>query len=406
MTASTHTRARRALPIEPGALRVAASGLFLEHPHTGTGRYARHVLGHLGSAQDLATFVVADDRRLAEEAFGTGVPDTVPRIVAASMPPLRVGSYERKLFWEQVALPIAARRVRAKVLYSPHFSAPFVSPCPTVISIHDVIPLADPAYARSFAAKTYFRLVGSAARRAAAAITLSDYAKSEIVTRLGVPASRVHVVTPGVESTFDRVVDPAASARARETYGLPEQYLLYVGGADARKNIGVLLKAVAGLSSAAIPPLVVVAGLPKPGQQALFPDWRADAAMLALGSRVLFVERIAEEDLAAVYRDARAFVFPSRAEGFGLPPVEAMACGIPVICSGATSLPEAVGSAGILVDPDDVQGWATAMARLATDDTLHAKLSAQGAERAARFNWEATGSRVEAIITGVAQCAF
>ena len=114
------------------------------------------------------------------------------------MPPLRVGSYERKLFWEQVALPCAARRVRAQVLYSPHFSAPVVSPCPAVISIHDVIPLADPAYARSLAAKGYFRLVGLAARRAAAAITLSEYAKSEIVTRLGVPASRIHVVTPGV----------------------------------------------------------------------------------------------------------------------------------------------------------------------------------------------------------------
>ena len=390
----------------PAAIRLAASGLSLEHPNTGTGRYARHVLNYLGDAEDFDTFVVADDRALVALALGAGASAGRIRIVRAPMPPLRAASYGRKLFWEQAALPGAVCRMRADVLYSPHFSTPLVSSCPTVISIHDAIPLADPAYASSIPAKAYFGLVGMAARRSAAAITLSEYAKGEIVRRLGVPADRVHVVVPGVEAAFAPEIDLEALARARERYQLPERYLLYVGGSDARKNIGVLLSALSGLSDGnPIPPLVVAAGLPKDGQAALFPDWRAEAARLALGPRVRFVERIAEEDLAAVYRAAHTFVFPSRAEGFGLPPLEAMACGTPVICSNATSLPEAVASAGILVDPNDVQAWASAILRLATDSDLHASLVAQGIERAARFRWADTGSRVASIIRGVAHCA-
>ncbi len=393
-------------PLPSGSLRVAAGGLFLEYPNTGTGRYARHVLAHLAQEGDLNLSVVMDNRLTVSQGRAPCVADTRLRMVDAPMPRLRPHSYERKLYWEQVALPAAALRLHAQVLYSPHFSAPVLCACPTVISIHDVIPLGDSAYAASFPARWYFRLVGLAARRSVAAITLSHYAKGEIVRRLRLTEERVHVVEPGVEAAFDPRLDAAAAARARERYGLPERYLLYVGGADARKNIGVLLDALAGLGEGAgVPPLVVAAGLPKAGQEELFPDWRAQARRLGLGLRVRFVERIAEEDLPEMYRGARAFVFPSRAEGFGLPPLEAMACGTPVICSDATSLPEAVGQAGILVPPDDAHAWATALQRAAVDDELCASLSAQGIDRAARFKWTSTGARVAAIVRGAVQCA-
>ena len=400
---------RRALPhtavssrAQPSP-RVAASGLFLEHPNTGTGRYARHVLKYLADDDELTTFVIADDRSLVSHALEER---KAMRIVRAPIPPLRAASYARKLCWEQVALPAAAQRLHADVLYSPHFSTPLLCSCPTVISIHDVIPLTDPAYAQSFAAKGYFCLVGLAARRSAAAITLSHYAKHEIVQRLHIHERRVHVVEPGVEEAFGAEADPAGAARARERYRLPDHYILYVGGADARKNIGVLLDAVAGLRDvASVPVLVVVAGLPKAGQETLFPDWRAESERLRLGSQVHFVERVAEEDLPAVYRGARAFVFPSRAEGFGLPPLEAMACGTPVVCSDATSLPEAVGRAGILVHPDRSRDWATAMQRVANDDALCARMSAEGLERASCFTWSVTGAKVAAIIRGAVPCA-
>ena len=364
MTATVLPDRRSAPDARTERPRVAASGLFLEHPQTGTGRYARHVLKYLLGDAGLDTHVVAGDAVLAAHALDGVTPGSHGRVVRAPMPPMGADSYARKLYWEQVALPTAALRLRSQVLYSPHFSAPIFSSCPTVISIHDVIPLADPAYSQSLSAKGYFWLVGLAARRAAAAITLSQYARREIVQRLRVPEARVHVVVPGVEAAFEPWPDPEASARARDAYHLPRRYLLYVGGADARKNIGVLLEALAGLGDASsVPTLVVAAGLPKPGQEALFPDWRAEATRLQLGARVQFVERIAEQDLPAVYRDAEAFVFPSRAEGFGLPPLEAMASGTPVICSDATSLPEAVGDAGLLIDPDRPRDWASAMQR-------------------------------------------
>ncbi|MDB5077616.1 MAG: glycosyl transferase group 1 [Chloroflexi bacterium] len=387
--------------------RVAVSGLFLAHPHSGTGRYARHVIQYLAGVPDFQTNVIIDKpdvEGIADQDANSSVART--KYVMAPMPHLRPGSYERKLVWEQAGLNVAARRLRASVLYSPHFSMPLFAGCPTVVSIHDLIPLTEPAYSGSMAARLYFRLVSAAARRADAVVTLSEYAKSEIERLLRIPTERIHVVVPAAESTFDPTPDSTASGRARSRYNLPERYLLYVGGADVRKNIGVLLRAVQLLEGDdTIPPLVVAAGMAKAGQEALFPDWRAQATELQLGARVRFVERIAEEDLAAVYRDAHAFLFPSRAEGFGLTPLEAMACGTPVISSNATSLPEAVGAAGLLIPPDDVEAWAQAISTICKDGQLRERLAIEGLFRAGQFSWETTGARVAGIIRTVASCA-
>jgi glycosyltransferase involved in cell wall biosynthesis len=152
-------------------------------------------------------------------------------------------------------------------------------------------------------------------------------------------------------------------------------------------------------------PLVVVAGKPKPGQTHLFPDWRARAEQLQLGNAVQFVERIEEEDLAAVYRMTRGYCFPSRAEGFGLPPLEAMACGAPVLCANTSSLPEAVGDAGILLPHDQPQAWATAMLEVCTVSERARQLRTAGVERARLFRWDDTARKVEEVIQAVAQCA-
>lgn len=379
-----------------GAVRVAVSGLFLDYPHTGTGRIARVVSEALAHAPGFDTVVIGDR---PPAAYG-GL-----RVVRAPEPRLPWGSYGHKLYWEQVGLRLALLRLGADVLYSPHFSAPLFAPCPTVISVHDLIPLTEPEYAGTRAARAYFRLVGAAARQAAAVLTLSEHARGEIHRLLGIAPDRVHVVHPGVEVTFTHRGDPAAEARARARLGLPERYLLYVGGADARKNIGVLIRALSALGDdPAVPPLLIAAGLPKPGQEALFPDWRAMAAGLPPG-RVRFVERIEEEDLAAVYRAALAFCFPSRAEGFGLTPLEAMACGCPVLCASATSLPEAAGDAALLLPPHDPDAWAQALRAVCTEAPLRERLRRAGIARAAEFRWDATAARVVAIIREVAACA-
>jgi glycosyltransferase involved in cell wall biosynthesis len=377
--------------------RVAISGYSLRYPNTGTGRYAREVIAALAARTDMRTTLVLD----AMTAPPAGA-DGRLQVVRAPRFPLPLGAYGEKLYWEQVGFRAAARRAGADVWYAPHFSMPLYPRRPTVISIHDMIPFSDPAYAGSRATRAYFALVARAARQATAVITLSSHAKGEIVSRLGIPGERIHVVAPGVDGAFSPTPEPEAGARLKERYRLPDRYLLYVGGADARKNIGILLEAITLLpADSGIPVLVVVASEPKPGQASLFPDWRGQARRLGLEDRVHFVTRVAEEDLAAVYRGAEVFCFPSRAEGFGLTPLEAMACGAPTICSNATSLPEAVGDAGLLVGPDDVDGWARAISRLVGDPDLRADLGRRGAEHAHNFCWSDTGSRVVEIIASV-----
>ena len=194
--------------------------------------------------------------------------------------------------------------------------------------------------------------------------------------------------------------------RARRL-GLPERYLLYVGGSDLRKNIGVLLRAMRILreehAAGTVPTLVIAANAADAGSTPWHPDWRAQARELGLGAEVRFVDRIAEEDLPAVYRGAEAFLFPSRAEGFGLTPLEALACGAPVLCSDASSLPEVVGEAGLLLPPDDADALgggdpADLHGRASCGERLHEA----GPRRAAPFTWERTGAGVLEVIRGVA----
>ena len=389
-------------------LRIAVSGLSLQYPQTGTGRYAWRVLERLAAMSTFEPLVIAD--RAKRELAGYGSAGSM-RIVKAPAAPIRLGSYGRKLYWEQVGVRLAAARLGVDALYSPHFSLPLYPGLPSVISIHDLIPLTEPGYAGNLPTRLYFRLVSRAARQAMAINTLSVHARGEIERLLGIPRSRIHVIPPGVEAQFNPIADDHALRRARTRLDLPERYLLYVGGADVRKNIGVLLAAIARLrdagsaEAAGLPPLVIAAPIPKPEASEHRPDWRAAAQAMGLGGAVRFVERIAEEDLPAVYRGAEAFLFPSRAEGFGLPPLEAMACGTPVVCSNRTSLPEAVGEAGILLPPDDVSAWAEAILRLGSDATLRGKLGAAGLRQAARFSWDVTAQRVAEVLEESVVCA-
>lgn len=389
-------------------LRIAVSGLSLQYPQTGTGRYAWRVLERLAAMGTFESLVVAD--RVKQELARYGAVGTM-RIVKAPAPPIRLGSYGQKLYWEQAGLRLAAARLGVNALYSPHFSLPLYPGLPTVISIHDLIPLTEPGYAGNLPTRLYFRLVTRAARQATAINTLSVHARGEIERLLGIPRSRIHVIPPGVEAHFNPIADDHGLRRARTRLDLPERYLLYVGGGDVRKNIGVLLAAIARLRDVggsgldSLPSLVIAAPIPTPGPSEHRPDWRAAAQAMGLGGAVRFVERIAEEDLPAVYRGAEAFLFPSRSEGFGLPPLEAMACGTPVICSDRTSMPEAVGEAGILLPPDDVAAWAEAISRLSGDTGLRGALRQAGLRQAARFSWDATAQRVAEVLEESVVCA-
>jgi len=256
-------------------------------------------------------------------------------------------------------------------------------------------------------------LVAAAARRAEAIITVSQASKRDIVRYLHIPPERIHVTYEAAGETFQPVEDeacPGPSRRAqltavRQKYALPERYLLYLGGFDQRKNLSALLRAFAllvnkqrhcVLSLSKEARLVIAGNLP--GQDTpLFPDPRRLVRELGVEERAIFTGWVAEEDKPAILSGATAFVFPSLYEGFGLPALEAMACGTPVIASNRSSLPEVVGEGGILVEPTDVEALAEAMEVLLVDDALRAELRQRALAQAAKFSWKQTALETLAI---------
>ena len=367
---------------------VAINGLFLDHPHTGTGVYTREILARLlaptheqSSSGDALRYAVIGH----PEHAGVVAPPTP--YLTQQAPLRRPAPKIEKVLWEQITLPLATARINAGLLYAPYFSLPLVTDARTVVTIHDLIPLLLPEYAPSAPFKAYFKLVSAATRRADAIVTDSRHSAADIARHLGVPPDRIHVVPLGVDARFTRSHDTEELARLRARLGLPERFILYLGGVDPRKNVSVLLRALRLLRDRGqkIAPLAVVA--PQGGR---FADPRDEAAQLSVTSDALFLDWIAEEDKAALYAAATAFAFPSRYEGFGLTPLEAMAAGTPVLCSAASSLPEVAGDAALLLDPDDAAAWADALARIDGDESLRADLAARGRAQAATFTWDDT----------------
>jgi len=372
-------------PRDDGALVVALNGWFSGQP-VGSGRYADAL------ASALPTHGVA------------------PIVVR----PARRGPW-RKLAFEQVTFPTAARG--SMLAHVPYWGPPSRSPVPLVITVHDLIPLLRADYRRDPLVRAYTALVVRATRRAAMVIADSAYAAGHIVAHLGVPEARVRVVPLGVDAAFapERAAGDGGAAVAVESsgevatilarYGLPPRYGLYVGGFDRRKDVGALLAAWRAVWESTGVPLAIAGRLPVPPERhnphgpTRTPDPRAQAAAAGLPpAAVRFLGAVLDAELPALYAGAAVFGFPSRDEGFGLPPLEAMASGAPVVVADAASLPEVVGDAGLRVPVGDVAALGEALvAVLAEDGALARRLRAAGLERAARFTWDATARGTAAV---------
>lgn len=355
-------------------LRVGINAAFQSQPTTGSGQYLAHLLtalAHLGCGQSY--------HLLASTVAGGGRP---------CVPTWLPGRQPRKLYLEQVGAPWVGRTERLDVLHYPYFAAPLLSPAPVVVTVHDVIPLLLPEYRGSAFVRLYMALAAAATRRARWIICDSFCSFHDAQQLLGVAAERARVIYlapgPGLGPA------PAGEVEAaRRRFGLGERFFFYVGGLDVRKNLGVLLEAFAVVVQAHPEAQLALAGS-APGTSSLFPDWRGLAQRLGLAERVRFLGAVSEEDKNLLYSAALAFVFPSLYEGFGLPPLEAMACGTPVACAQASSLPEVVGDAAWLLPARDADAWGQALLRLWEDEALRAELRASGLERAHHFSWEKT----------------
>ena len=299
---------------------------------------------------------------------------------------------DQRLWWEQVELPRRARAAKVDLLHLTGFGAPRWRLCPTLLTVHDLIGVLFPTNLPPISRFYWSRWLPRTIRWADQVIADSEHTRRDLIRLLGIPAERIEVVYLGVDEAFCPLEDSAALEAVRQKYGLPPAIILYVGTIEPRKGLDTLIAAYAALATE-MPHHLVIAGKRGWYTEPLFRQVEA----LGLGQRVHFTDYVADEDLLGLYNLANLFVYPSRYEGFGLPPLEAMACGVPVVCSNAASLPEVVGDAALLVPPDDVKALAAAMRRALNNEALRAEMRAKGLERARGFTWEETARRTAEI---------
>jgi glycosyltransferase involved in cell wall biosynthesis len=293
----------------------------------------------------------------------------------------------------QVEIAAVARRLALDVVHDPVGVMPLLlTSAVRVVTIHDAIPYVFPQTSTRFDQLVYHRWLPTAVRAAGAVITDSQSAREDIVTYLSVSPERVTATPLAADRRF-RLPDAAGVAPVLSRYGIARPYILYVGALESRKNLPRLLEAYSRLRRWSSQWRLVIVGARKWKTSPIFDTVQA----LGLEPHVTFTGFVEDEHLPALYAAADLFAFPSLYEGFGLPVLEAMACGAPVVTSNTSSLPEVAGDAAILVDPTNVEQIAEAMWLVLSQPALAAALREKGLARAAQFTWERTARETAAV---------
>ncbi|HWS83158.1 MAG TPA: glycosyltransferase family 1 protein [Ktedonobacteraceae bacterium] len=374
-------------------MKIGINALFFQSRATGSAQYMIHLIDALAHIDQQNEYILLGPKpvqQTGQHSFPYQV-HPVPGFAARN-------ENIEKVIWEQLTAPHAARNAEVDLFHIPYFAPPLFTRTPTIVTIHDVIPLRLPAYQLGSKVKAYMSLVSRAAHRATMIITVSQHAKQDMIDALKIPPERIRVIYEAAGDQYHPITDPETLAAARARYGIGKRYIFYLGGLDQRKNVPQLIHAFAPLYAQIGDPdlQLVISGNPDKQQGLLFPDPRPIAADLGMSEQIIY-RFIEDEDKSAIYSGASLFVFPSLYEGFGLPPLEAMGCGVPVVCSNRTSLPEVVGDAAISIDPQDTQALVEAMRQILTDNTLQADLRAQSVHQAAQFSWSKTAQETLAV---------
>ena len=351
----------------------------------GNETYITNLIEALGAGDDRHRYTLYVTKQAAVERFRDRWPHIFVRETWPHTPFVRI----------PVTLVRELRRRPVDLLHVQYTAPPF-TPCPVVATIHDLSFEHLPA---TFKRRSWMQLrltVRRTAREAAHLIVPSEYTRRDICETYGIPPARVSVVPLAAASCYAPVADAKEIERVRNIYGISGDYILAVGSIQPRKNLARLIEAYADLRRQRphdkLPRLVLV------GKRAwLYEETLRAVAACGIAAQTIFTGYVPESDLPALYTGALCFVYPSYFEGFGLPPLEAMSCGTPVITGDRTSLPEVVGDAGLLVNPFDTQALAQALARLLDDESLRATLGDRGLRRAAQFNWRDNARQTLAV---------
>lgn len=360
------------------------------HTRVGIGVYVRGLISHLGKIDRRNEYFIITHR--GKKA------DFIPKQSNFT----KIGtsiSYENHFtrdLWEQVYLPLVLRRHKIDVYHGPNHILPCISNTGMVLTIHDMI-----AFSKWYKPISRFRvqrLLKTSAKRAHKIITVSENSKRDIIKILGVPEEKVKVIYNGIDDVYEPIDDKRGLDFVKTRYGITSRFILHVGSLNPRKNIPRLIDAYNMLPAEILKEyeLVIV------GKK----SWKADKIFaktkkLGLEDRVIFTGFVADSDLPLLMNAADLLAFPSLYEGFGIPPLEAMACGTPVVASNTSSIPEVVGDAALLFDPYNVEEIANAMYRALTNEQLRDELRQKGFKRAKQFSWEKAARETLAVYEGV-----
>lgn len=304
-----------------------------------------------------------------------------------------------KLVWDHLSVGRACRTLKVDALLAPAHIRPWYAPCPVVVTVHDMLYHLQPED-WSWFDQAYFRLgVDHLTTRAALIHAVSESTRQDFLRRFDYPQDRVNVIAHGVPSGFAPQTQENGE-RLRQKYSLHKPYIFYAGSFHPRKNLEAALQAFEQLSGQ-VDHEFVIAGLPVWNEARM----RQRLSSSPVAERIRLVGLVPRAELPVFYSQAEIFVFPSRYEGFGLPVLEAMACGCPVITTTASSLPEVAGDAALLVPPGDVQALKQEMLRLLCDAGLRQELRIRSLQRASQFSWETAASQMIGLLEAAASSA-
>lgn len=363
-------------------MRIGVDARLMQHQPAGISNYTRHLLQGLQQIDSDNEYVVFQHRRQPE-------------------PLIKKTNFQRATLYapvhsrlEQWMLPFELRRHHLDLIHFTDFIPPLRSKIPSVITVHDLAFLHWPHFLTTESA-AYYGQIDRAVRHARHVIVPSEQTKHDLTARLGVPDAHISVIYEAAAPEFHPMPIEESRKAVQEKFKLPERFIFFVGTIEPRKNVSGLLQAFAYLRqhynvNGSLEDVgLAIAG----GKGWLYEDTMAQIERLKLGNHVYILGRVEDEWLPKLYSAARCHVHVALYEGFGLPPLESMACGTPTIVSNVSSLPEVVGDAALLVSPRSSEEIAVAMQRLLCDDTLHAEMREAGLRRAKIFSWTIAAKR-------------
>ena len=342
----------------------------------GIGTYVRHLIKYLGKIDQENDYVL-----ISHPEDKDSIEALCPK---AQLVPVSSRNYS---FSEHITIPAKLRHLAVDLYHAPHYVLPFFTHCRSVVTVHDVIHLLFPQYLPSRLASHYARfMIRRATERAELILTVSDASKRDLLTFFDLPPEKIQVVPNGINSTITQPLTDEELDGIRERYQIKGRTVLFVGNIKPHKNVERLIAAIA--KARENPDLSDLTLIVVGDDISKYPSLRRTVARHNIRGNVRFFGFVPERTLVALYKIADVFAFPSLYEGFGLPPLEAMANGTPVVTSNISSLPEVVGDAALTVDPYNIDDIASAIRRVLEDDELKARLIADGYERARCYSWE------------------